>query len=59
MTAGDQVEYRRFVPGDADLLAEFLSAEDWPYFSDGRPNADRIRERAAACSQACANAPFP
>jgi len=42
-------QYRRFVAGKADLRAEFLTAEDWPYFAgDGRPAADRIRERAAA-----------
>lgn len=29
------VEYRRFVPGDADVLAEFLTGEDWPYFAGG------------------------
>jgi RimJ/RimL family protein N-acetyltransferase len=43
------VEYRRFVPAEADLLAEFLTAEDWPYFAGGPgPGADRIREQAAA-----------
>jgi hypothetical protein len=43
------VEYRRFVPAEADLLAEFLTAEDWPYFAGpGRPQAGRIREQVTA-----------
>jgi hypothetical protein len=43
------VEYRRLVPTDADLLAEFLTGEDWPYFAGGPgPDADRIREQVAA-----------
>jgi RimJ/RimL family protein N-acetyltransferase len=44
-----RIEYRRFVPAEADLLAEFLTAEDWPYFAgDSGPTANRIRERVAA-----------
>ena len=43
------VEYRRFVPGDADVLAEFLTGEDWLFFAGGSgPGADRIREQVAA-----------
>ncbi len=42
------MEYRRFDPAEADLLAEFLTGEDWPYFSgDGAADADRIREQVA------------
>jgi len=48
MTASDQIEYRRFAPADADLLAEFLTAEDWPYHGAGMPDASQVRERAAA-----------
>ncbi len=48
MTAADPVGYRRFVPAEADLLAEFLTAEDWPYHSAGPPGAAQIREDAAA-----------
>ncbi len=41
--------YRRFVPAGADLIAEFLTSEDWPYFAGtARPSADRIRAQAAA-----------
>jgi hypothetical protein len=31
------IDYRRFVPAEAELLAEFLTAEDWPYFASGAP----------------------
>jgi len=31
--ADDRVEFRRLVPADADLLVEFLTGEDWPYFA--------------------------
>ncbi|MDQ2815274.1 MAG: GNAT family N-acetyltransferase [Actinomycetota bacterium] len=48
MTAGDQIGYRRFVPAEADLLAEFLATQDWPYHGDGTPDAAQIREQAAA-----------
>ena len=42
------VEYRRFVPAEADLLAEFLTAEDWPFFSGGTPDAAQVRAAVAA-----------
>ena len=42
------IEYRRFVPADANLLAEFLSAGDWPYFSGGTPDAAQVRAAVAA-----------
>lgn len=38
-------EYRRFVPGGVELLAAFLTGEDWSYFASGRAAADRIREQ--------------
>jgi RimJ/RimL family protein N-acetyltransferase len=44
----DDIGYRRFVPADADLLAEFLTTEEWPYHADGAPSATRIRQQAAA-----------
>jgi RimJ/RimL family protein N-acetyltransferase len=31
-----------------DLLAEFLSSQDWPYHAGGTPDAARVREQAAA-----------
>jgi hypothetical protein len=44
-----RVEYRRFVPAETALLAEFLIGEDWPYLSgEGTADADRIREQVAA-----------
>ena len=42
------IEYRRFVPAEADLLVEFLTAEDWPYFSGGTPDAAQVRAAVAA-----------
>ena len=37
------------MPGDADVLAEFLTGEDWLFFAGGSgPGADRIREQVAA-----------
>jgi RimJ/RimL family protein N-acetyltransferase len=44
----DDIGYRRFVPAEADLLAEFLTAEDWPYHAGGAPSAAQLREQAAA-----------
>ena len=44
----DRISYRRFVPAEADLLAEFLTTEDWPYHGAGAPGAARIRQQAAA-----------
>jgi RimJ/RimL family protein N-acetyltransferase len=40
--------YRRFFAAEADLLAEFLTTEDWPYHGAGAPDAATIREQAAA-----------
>ena len=49
MRPGDHVEYRRFVAAEADLLVEFLTSQDWPYFGgSGRLSAERIREQLAA-----------
>jgi hypothetical protein len=39
------VEYRRFVPAEADLLAEVLTAEDWPYLGTTSPDRDRNWDR--------------
>lgn len=44
----DGIDYRRFVPAEADLLAEFLTAGDWPYHSPGGRDAAQIRLEAAA-----------
>jgi RimJ/RimL family protein N-acetyltransferase len=46
--AGDRIDYRRFVPAEADLLAEFLTTEDWPYHGPGTPSAAQIRQDVAA-----------
>src|SRR5580658_936743 len=48
MAVSDRIEYRRFSPADADLLAEFLTTEDWPYHGSGTPDAVQIRKQAAA-----------
>lgn len=48
MAVSDPIEYRRFSPADADLLAEFLSTEDWPYHGSGAPGAAEVREQAVA-----------
>jgi RimJ/RimL family protein N-acetyltransferase len=48
MTAADPISHRRFVPAEADLLAEFLTAEVWPYHGSGAPDAAQIRAHAAA-----------
>ena len=42
------VPYRRFIPAEADLLAEFLTTEDWPYHGAGTPDAAKVRAQAAA-----------
>jgi hypothetical protein len=42
------IDYRRFVPAEAKLLAEFLTAEDWPYFAGGAPDAAQVRAAVAA-----------
>jgi RimJ/RimL family protein N-acetyltransferase len=47
MPVGDRIEYRRFVPAEADLLADFLTSEDWPYHSPNASDAAQIREQAA------------
>jgi hypothetical protein len=31
------IDYRRLVPAEAELLAEFLTAEDWPYVPNRQP----------------------
>jgi hypothetical protein len=48
MTSADHVEYRRFAPAEADLLAEFLTTEDWPYHGTRGRDAAHIRQDAAA-----------
>lgn len=48
MTSADHVEYRRFVPAEADLLAEFLTTEDWPYHGTRGRDAAHIRQDATA-----------
>jgi RimJ/RimL family protein N-acetyltransferase len=44
----DDISYRRFVPAEAAMLAEFLTTEDWPYHGTGAPDAAQIRQQAAA-----------
>lgn len=44
----DGICYRRFVPAEADRLAEFLTTEDWPFHGTGTPSAAQIRKQAAA-----------
>ena len=48
MAVSGSIEYRRFSPADAELLAEFLSTEDWPYHGSGAPGTAEVREQAAA-----------
>ena len=48
MTADEPIEYRRFVPAEADLLAEFLTTEHWPYHGPRVSDAAQIRAQAAA-----------
>ncbi len=48
MPAGDLVTYRRFVPAEADLLAEFLTTQDWPYHAAGAPDPAQVRDQVAA-----------
>jgi RimJ/RimL family protein N-acetyltransferase len=48
MALDDYIEFRRFVPAEADTLAEFLTTEDWPYHSPDGPAAAQVREQAAA-----------
>lgn len=42
------VLYRRFAPTETELLAEFLTNEDWPYHGAGAPEAATVREHVAA-----------
>jgi RimJ/RimL family protein N-acetyltransferase len=48
MATGDDGSYRRFVPAEADMLADFLTSENWPFHSSGGQVAAQVRERAAA-----------
>jgi RimJ/RimL family protein N-acetyltransferase len=48
MAVSDHIEYRRFSSADANLLAEFLTTEDWPYHGSGAPDAAEVREQAVA-----------
>ncbi len=48
MAFDDYIEFRRFVLGEADTLAEFLTTEDWPYHSSDGPAAAQVLEQAAA-----------
>ncbi len=41
------IEYRRFIPGDAGLLAAFLTGEEWPYHGSGGPDRGAIMRRVA------------
>jgi hypothetical protein len=45
MPAGDLVKYRRFVPAEADLLAEFLTTQDCPAMRPARPTPLRSATR--------------
>jgi RimJ/RimL family protein N-acetyltransferase len=42
-----EIEYRPFTPGDAGLLADFLTGEVWPYHGSGAPDRDAILRRVA------------
>jgi RimJ/RimL family protein N-acetyltransferase len=48
MPAGDLIKYRRFVPAEADLLAEFLTTQDWPYHAAGSPDPAQVRAQVQA-----------
>lgn len=48
MTPGGDAGYRRFVPAEAGLLAQFLTAEDWPYHRSGGWDAAQVRREVAA-----------
>jgi RimJ/RimL family protein N-acetyltransferase len=48
VTPIDDIGYRRFAPAEADLLAEFLTTEDWPYHEASATSAAQIRQQAAA-----------
>jgi RimJ/RimL family protein N-acetyltransferase len=39
------IEYRRLVKADADLLAEFITAEPWPFHSGTATDPARIRRK--------------
>jgi hypothetical protein len=57
MTSADHVEYRRFAPAEADLLAEFLTTEDWPYHGTRgatRPTSGKTRQPDATHKRAWA-----
>ena len=40
-----EVEYRPFTPGDAELLAAFLTGEEWPYHGSGGADRDAILQQ--------------
>jgi RimJ/RimL family protein N-acetyltransferase len=42
-----EVEYRPFTPGDAELLAAFLTGEEWPYHGSGGADRDAIMRQVA------------
>jgi len=50
MAEGDHIEYRRFVPAEAELRAEFLTTEDWPYHGPRAPDAAQVCEQSHASS---------
>jgi hypothetical protein len=41
------IKYRRFAPGDAELLADFLTGEQWPYHGSGGTDRDAILRQVA------------
>jgi RimJ/RimL family protein N-acetyltransferase len=41
-----KIEYRRFTPAETERLADFLTAEPWPFHS-GREDRGEIRQRVA------------
>ena len=45
-TPAVNIEYQRFTPAEAGRLADFLTAEPWPFHS-GREDRGRIRQRVA------------
>lgn len=43
----DTIEFRRFVTGDADALAGFLAAHEWPFHANPRVDPGAVRRQVA------------
>ncbi|GAA4906173.1 RimJ/RimL family protein N-acetyltransferase [Stackebrandtia albiflava] len=39
------IRYARLTTDDGDALVDFLTGEDWPFHTGGRPDPTRLRER--------------